>query len=64
MTTVETPTLLSVRDLAARLQVSRATAYRLIHTGEVPAVRVGGQLRVDPVELRDYLHRDRGDRPA
>jgi excisionase family DNA binding protein len=56
MTTVETPTLLSVRDVAAHLRVSRATAYRLIHAGELPAVRVGGQLRVDRDELNNYIY--------
>ncbi len=36
--------------------VSRSTAYRLIERGELPAVRVGGQLRVDRDELREYIY--------
>jgi excisionase family DNA binding protein len=38
--------------------VSRATAYRLIHRGELPAVKVGAQLRVDPLELETYIYGD------
>ncbi len=32
--------------------------YRLIRSGQVPAVRVGGQLRVDRDELREYIYRE------
>ncbi len=59
MKTLEIPALLSVQEAAAHLRISKATTYRLIAAGELPAVRVGGQLRVDPDELRDYLYADR-----
>ena len=54
--TPATPPLLRVRDVARRLEVSRATAYRLIGAGQIPAVRVGGSIRVDPAELDAYVY--------
>ncbi len=39
-------TLLTVRDVADQLQLARATIYRLIQRQEIPAVRVGGSLRI------------------
>jgi excisionase family DNA binding protein len=48
--------LLKVTEVAQRLGVSRMTIYRLISTGELPAVRVAGALRVDQVELDRYVY--------
>jgi excisionase family DNA binding protein len=53
METTETQPFLTVSELAALLRVSRATAYALIASGEVPSVRVGGSLRIP----RDALYR-------
>jgi excisionase family DNA binding protein len=39
-------TLLTVRDVADQLQLARTTIYRLIQRQEIPAVRVGGSLRI------------------
>jgi len=57
MSTVESDSLelLTVAETAAVLRVSRATAYRLIDSGEIPAHRIGGSLRVDAAELRAAL---------
>jgi excisionase family DNA binding protein len=55
MSTIATPQLLSLAEAATILRVSRATAYRLVHAGELPAHRIGGSLRVDPRELRAYI---------
>jgi excisionase family DNA binding protein len=52
----ETAPLVSVTHAAARMGVSRATAYRLVTKGELPAVKVGAQLRIDPVELHEYIY--------
>jgi excisionase family DNA binding protein len=42
MSSVATPTeFLSPAEVARRLAVHRATVYRWIHTGELPAVRLG-----------------------
>ena len=32
---------LTVNEAAARLRISKATAYRLIDAGEIPVVRIG-----------------------
>jgi excisionase family DNA binding protein len=37
---------LTVTELAELLRVGRTTAYALVKTGEIPSVRVGGQLRI------------------
>ena len=58
MSTVETP-LLTVAESAAFLRVSRATAYRLIASGEIPAHRVGGQIRIHSDDLRGLVTRPR-----
>jgi len=44
-------TLLRPPEAARVLGVSLSTVRRLIHANQLPAVRVGGQLRVDPVDL-------------
>ncbi|WP_366146598.1 helix-turn-helix domain-containing protein [uncultured Pseudokineococcus sp.] len=38
--------LLTVAEVADALRVSRMTVYRLVHSGELPAVRVGRSYRV------------------
>ena len=50
--------LLRPAEAAERLAVSLTTLRRLVRSGEVPALRVGGSLRFDPQELADYLYGD------
>jgi len=38
--------LLTVGEVAARLRVSRATVYRLVRLGTLPALRVSNSIRV------------------
>lgn len=53
--------LLSVRRTAVRLGIGRGTTYRLIRNGEIPSVKVGGSIRVDPRELDRWIQeRTRG----
>jgi putative molybdopterin biosynthesis protein len=52
--------LLSVGEVATRLGVSRLTVWRLIDRGEIPALRVGRQLRLDPEELNAWLYAVQG----
>lgn len=47
--------LLTVAEVAAQLRVSTMTIYRLIRSGELPAVRVGRNYRVRADELEAYL---------
>ena len=37
---------LTVAEVAAMMRVSKMTVYRLVHYGELPAVRVGKSFRV------------------
>lgn len=48
--------LLRVRDAARGLSVSERTVRRLIAKGELPALKVGGQVRVDAAELAAYTY--------
>ncbi|MFP4149201.1 MAG: helix-turn-helix domain-containing protein [Nitriliruptoraceae bacterium] len=47
--------LLTAAEVADQLRVSTMTIYRLIRSGELPAVRVGRNYRVPVAELERYL---------
>ena len=47
--------LLTVKEVAARLGVCRATAYRLIEQGGIPHIRVSNAIRVRPADLDAYI---------
>lgn len=51
--------LLRMRQVADALGVSEMTIRRLIRRGELPAVRVGIQLRVPRADVLAYLTRQR-----
>ena len=46
---------LTVAEVAARMQVSKMTVYRLVHGGELPAARVGRSFRVPRRAVEDHL---------
>jgi len=46
---------LTVAEVAGIMRVSRMTVYRLVHSGELPAVRVGKSYRVPQKAVDDYL---------
>ena len=46
---------LTVAEVADVMRVSKMTVYRLIHAGEMPAVRVGRSFRVPQDALDLYL---------
>ncbi|HKR50906.1 MAG TPA: helix-turn-helix domain-containing protein [Pseudonocardiaceae bacterium] len=46
---------LTVAEVAAMMRVSKMTVYRLVHSGELPAVRVGRSFRVPEVAVHGYL---------
>ena len=46
---------LTVAEVAAVMRVSKMTVYRLVHSGELPAVRVGRSYRVPEQAVHDYL---------
>jgi excisionase family DNA binding protein len=47
--------LLTVQEVATELRVSKMTVYRLIHGGEMDALRVGRSIRVPEKELDKYI---------
>jgi excisionase family DNA binding protein len=48
---------LTVAEVASVMRVSKMTVYRLVHSGELPAVRVGRSFRVPEDAVNEYLHR-------
>lgn len=49
--------LMTVREVAQRLQVGVPRAYQLIRDGVIPSVRIGSQVRVDPLLLDEWIAR-------
>ena len=48
---------LTVAEVAAVMRVSNMTVYRLVHSGELPAARVGRSFRVPETAVNDYLRK-------
>jgi excisionase family DNA binding protein len=48
---------LTVAEVAATMRVSKMTVYRLVHNGELPAVRVGRSFRVTEEDVNEYLRK-------
>ena len=46
---------LTVAEVAAVMRVSKMTVYRLVHNGDLPAIRVGRSFRVPEQAVHDYL---------
>ena len=46
---------LTVAEVASIMRVSKMTVYRLVHAGELPAVRVGRSFRVPEKAVNAYL---------
>ena len=46
---------LTVAEVASLMRVSKMTVYRLVHNGELPAVRVGKSFRVPEKAVHAYL---------
>lgn len=46
---------LTVAEVATLMRVSKMTVYRLVHSGELTAVRVGRSFRVPENAVHEYL---------
>ncbi|WP_130342858.1 helix-turn-helix domain-containing protein [Herbihabitans rhizosphaerae] len=46
---------MTVAEVAKLMRVSKMTVYRLVHSGELPAVRVGKSFRVPEKAAHEYL---------
>jgi excisionase family DNA binding protein len=55
------PDYLTIREVAEELRVSKMTIYRLVHSGELPCIRVGRSFRIERHELNAYLNHDQED---
>ena len=59
MTAAETPLsdvrFLTVAEVASIMRVSKMTVYRLVHSGELEAIRVGRSFRVPEQAVNRYL---------
>ena len=48
---------LTVAEVAAMMRVSKMTVYRLVHSGELPAVQVGRSFRINEDDVNEYLRK-------
>lgn len=48
---------MTVAEVAARMRVSKMTVYRLVHGGQLEAIRVGRSFRVTEEAVEEYLRR-------
>ncbi len=48
---------LTVAEVATAMRVSKMTVYRLVHGGDLPAVRVGRSFRVPEDAVNEYLRK-------
>jgi excisionase family DNA binding protein len=46
---------LTVAEVASMMRVSKMTVYRLVHSGELPAVQIGRSFRVPEQAVNEYL---------
>lgn len=46
---------LTVAEVAEIMRVSKMTVYRLVHSGEMPAIRVGRSFRIPQDAVETYL---------
>lgn len=49
------PALMTIPEVAERLQVSIKTIRRWIASGDLPTVRLGSQIRIQPKDLDIFL---------
>jgi excisionase family DNA binding protein len=47
----------TVAEVAAMMRVSKMTVYRMVHNGEIPALRVGRSFRVREEDVNEYLRK-------
>ena len=50
-----TVSLLTVKDLATRLQVKNKTIYAWVSHGKIPSVKINGVIRFDATEIEQWL---------
>ncbi len=53
--------LLKAAEVADILNISRSLVYRLIHTGEIPSIRINQAVRIHQDDLNSYIESNRTD---
>ena len=56
------PRFMTVTEVADIMRVSKMTVYRLIHSGEMPAIRVGKSFRVHEAAVAQMIQAGMADR--
>lgn len=56
----DAPRLLTYRQAAEILGVVDRTIYNLVRRGALPAVRFGGNVRIDPADLQAFIAKAKG----
>jgi len=51
--------LLNVHQVAEQLSISEKLTYRLLDRGDLPKIKIGAAVRVDPADLQAYIERQR-----
>ena len=62
---LKTDNLLSLKEVATYLGISKQSLYRMVKGGTIPAYKVGGTWRFRLSEIEEFLRRSsnlRGDR--
>lgn len=54
--------MLTVKQVAERLSISRSLAYRMIRRGEIPSYRIANCRRVSEEDLQKYLERSQAQK--
>ena len=47
--------LLKVEEAARQINLSRSKTYELVHSGELPAIRIGNRLRIPLAALDAWI---------
>lgn len=55
------PRFVTVAEVADLMRVSKMTVYRMIHAGDIPAVRVGKSFRVPQSAVQQLIDAGLGD---
>lgn len=61
MTDLSQVRFLTVAEVADMMRVSRMTVYRLVHSGELPAIRFGRSFRVPSSAVQAVIERHIAD---
>ncbi len=51
--------LLTLEEAAKRLNTSIYSVRRFIHRGSLVGTKIGGEWRVDPVDLEDFIQKNK-----